>query len=96
MQHRKARKVLQSNGHVAESKEEFFPTILARWQAQESYRSSLKDCDIGEKEIIIYDQFALERHDHTATNAERITYSQKWVLSLNAEGKHDLDNAQIT
>ena len=28
-----------------------------------------------------------ERHDHTDTKAERIRYAQKWVLSLNAEGK---------
>ena len=43
--------------------------------------------DIGEKENILYNQLALERHDYTATKAERIRYSQKWVLSLNAEGK---------
>ena len=64
------------------------PTILARWQQpQESHQSSLKDYDVGEKEIIIYDQLSLERHDFSATKAERIRYSQKWVLSLNAEGK---------
>ena len=37
--------------------------------------------------MVHYDQLALERHDYTATKAERIRYSQKWVLSLNAEGK---------
>ena len=55
-----------------------FVTILARWQAQESYRISLKDRDIGEKEMFNYDQLALERHDYTATKAERIRYSQNW------------------
>ena len=57
-----------------------FRTILARWHQQESYRSSLKDSDIGEK-VMIYDQLALERHDHTATKAERKKLS-KCVLSL--------------
>ena len=59
--------------------------ILARWQEQESYRSSLKDSDIGKKEVIIYDQHALERHDYAASKAERIRYSQNFFL--NAEGK---------
>ena len=63
------------------------PTILARWQEQESYRSSLKDHDIGEQEVIIYDRLALERHDCTATKVERMRYSQNWVLTVNAEGK---------
>ena len=65
---------------LRKEKKKGFPTILARWQEQESYRSSLKDCDIGEKEVVIYDQLALERHDCAATKAERIRYSQKWVL----------------
>ena len=43
--------------------------------------------DIGEQEVIIYDRFALERHDKTATKAERMRYSQNWVLTLSAEGK---------
>ena len=72
---------------LRKAKKKGFPTILARWQEQESYRSSLKDCDIGEKEIVIYDQLALERHDCAATKAERMRYSQKWVLSVNVEGK---------
>ena len=49
--------------------------VFAKWQEQESHRSSLKDSDFGEKEVIIYDQLALERHDYTATKAERIRYS---------------------
>ena len=63
------------------AKKKGFPTILARWQEQESYRSLLKNSDTGEKEVIIYDQLDLERHDFSATKAERIRYSQKWVLS---------------
>ena len=31
--------------------------------------------DIGEKEIILYGQIALEKHDYTVTNAERIRNS---------------------
>ena len=72
---------------LRKAKKRNFPTILARWQEQESYRSSLKNYDIGEQEVIIYDRLALERHDYTATKAERMRYSQNWVLTLNAEGK---------
>ena len=61
-------------------------TILARWQAQQGYGSSLEEHDIGVKEIILFDQVALERHDYTATKAERIRCSQKWGFSMNAEG----------
>ena len=45
---------------LRKAKKKGFPTIFARWQAQESHRSSLKDSDIGEKEVIVYDQLALE------------------------------------
>ena len=62
------------------------PTLLSRWKAQQSYRSSLEEHGIGEKEIMLYDQIALEKHDYTATKAERIQNSKYWVLSINAEG----------
>ena len=82
---------------LRKAKKRGFPTILARWQEQESYRSSLKDHDIGEQEVIIHDRLALERHGYTATKAERVRYSQNWVPTLNAEGKQHLDNyAQVT
>ena len=68
------------------SKKNNFPTLLARWKAQQSYRSSLKEHDIGEKQIILYDPIALEKRDYTATKDERTRYSQNWVLSINAEG----------
>ena len=62
------------------------PTILSRWKAQESYRTSLAKHDICEKEILLYHEIALENHDYTATKAERIQNSKHWVLSINAEG----------
>ena len=62
------------------------PAILSRWKADEEYRISFGLIDIGEKEIMLYDQIALEKHDYTATKAERIRNSQYWVLSKNAEG----------
>ena len=43
------------------------PTILARWYAQERYRDSLATHNTGEKEIMLFDRIALERHDYTAT-----------------------------
>ena len=73
---------------MRKAKKNCFPTILARWQEQENYRSSLKDHDIGEQEVMIFcDRLAMERHNYTATEAERMRYFQIWVLTLNAEGK---------
>ena len=60
------------------------PTILSRWYEQEGYRRSLAEHKIGEKEIMIFDRIALERHDHTATRAERLQNAKHWVLRLNA------------
>ena len=63
------------------------PTILSKWKAPESNRTSLAKHNIGEKEIMLYDQIALENHhDYIATTAERIQNSKHWVLSVNAEG----------
>ena len=62
------------------------PTIIARWYAEESCRSSLAEHNIGEKEIILFDRIALERHDCTATRAERLQNARHWILRLNADG----------
>ena len=67
---------------LRKAKKKSFPEIFARWQEQESYRSSLKDCDINEKEIIIYDQLVLEKHDYAVRIAKRIKYYQKWIFSF--------------
>ena len=58
------------------------PTILSSWKAQESCRTSLAKHNVGEKEIMLYDQIALENHDCTATKVERIQNSKRWVLSI--------------
>ena len=42
--------------------------------------------NIGEKEVMLYDLKALERHDYTATRAERLQNAKHWVLRLNADG----------
>ena len=47
------------------------PTILSRCYAQEKYRDWLAKHNIGEREVMLFDRIALERHDHTATRAER-------------------------
>ena len=75
---------------LRKTKKRGFPTILARWLEQESYRSSLRYHDIGEQEEIIYHRLALERHEYTVSKAERMRYFQNWVLTLNAEGKQPL------
>ena len=62
------------------------PTILSRWYAQEGYRVSLAEHNIGQKEIMLYDRIALERHDNTGTRAERLQNAKHWVLRLNADG----------
>ena len=77
---------LKSKDMLRKAKNNNHPTNLSRWKAQKSYRTSLEEHGIGQKEIMLYDQFALEKHDCTATKAERTRCSQKWVLSMNAEG----------
>ena len=62
------------------------PTILARWYAQKGYRESLAEHNIGEKEVTLSDRIALERHDYTATRAERLQNAKHWILRLNADG----------
>ena len=62
------------------------PTILSRWYDQEEYRKSLAEHNIDEKEVIFFDRIALERHDYTATRAERLQNAKHWILRLNADG----------
>ena len=62
------------------------PTNLSRWKAHGEHRKSLGFIGIGEKEFMLYDQIALEKHDFSATKAERIQNSKHWVISINAEG----------
>ena len=61
------------------------PTILARWYASETYRTSLSLIGWKEKDIMIQDRIALEKHFNVATGAERIQNSKHWILMLNAE-----------
>ena len=56
------------------------PTILSRRYAQEGYRKSLAEHNIGEKEVMLFDRIALERHDSTATKAERLQNANHWIL----------------
>ena len=62
---------------LRKAKKRGFPTILARWQEQESYRSSLKDHDIGGQQVIVYDRFALERHDFSANHLDNYAQMSK-------------------
>ena len=66
------------------------PTILSRWQEHEGYRRPLAEHNIGDKEVVLYDRIVLERHDYTATRAERLHYAKHWVLRLNADGHQKL------
>ena len=79
----KAKEMLKK---ARQSKHGSHPTILSRWYAQEEYRNSLAEHNIGEKEIMLHDRIALERHDCTATRAELLQNAKHWVLRLNADG----------
>ena len=78
----KAKEMLKK---ARQSKHGSHPTILARWYAQEGYQKSLAEHNIGEKEIMLYDRIALERHDYTATRAERLQNAKHWVLRVKAD-----------
>ena len=65
------------------------PTIFSRWYDQEEYRKSLAEQNIGEKQIMLFDSIALERHDFSATKAERLQKAKHWILRLNACGPHE-------
>ena len=69
------------------------PTILARWYEQEGYRMSLAGHNIGEKEVMFFDRIDLERHDCTATRAERLQKANHWILRLNAGGPQNSSTA---
>ena len=47
---------------------------------------SLADHNIGEKEVTLFDRIALERHDFSATRAERLQNAKHWILRLSADG----------
>ena len=68
-----------------QSKHGNHPTILSRWYDQEEYRKSLAEHKIREKEVMLFDRIALERHDYTATRAERLQNAKHWILRLNAD-----------
>ena len=57
------------------------PTILVRWCAQEGYRRSLAEHDIGEKEVMLFDRTAVERHDNAG-----LQNAKHWILRLKADG----------
>ena len=62
------------------------PTILARWYSRDKYRNSLPSIGWTEKDIMLFDRFALENHSYVATKAERIQNSKRWILTRNKEG----------
>ena len=61
------------------------PTILSRWYADTDYQSSLRSTTLAQKKML-FDRIALERHDDTATKAERLQNAKHWNLRLNADG----------
>ena len=61
------------------------PTIFLRWYEQQGYRKSLAEHNIGEREVMLFDRIALERHDFSDTKAERLQNAKHWILRLNAD-----------
>ena len=50
-----------------------FPGGTNKKNTGDHWRSTiLAEHNIGEQEVMLYDRIALERHDYTATKAERI------------------------
>ena len=47
---------------------------------------SLAEHNIGDKEVMLFDRIALERHDCAATRPERLQNAKYWILRLNADG----------
>ena len=78
----KAKQMLKK---ARQSKHGNHPTILSRWYDQEEYRKSLAEHKLREKEVMLFDRIALERHDYTATRAERLQNAKHWILRLNAD-----------
>ena len=48
-----------------------YKTILERWHKDYQYRKTLSEIRWTDKQIIQYDELALEDHSHTATKEER-------------------------
>ena len=69
-----------------QSKHGSHPAVLSRWYNQEEYRKSLAEHNIGEKEVMLFDRIALERHEYTATKAEQLRNAKHWILRLRADG----------
>ena len=55
------------------------PTILSRWFEQEGYQKSLAEHNVGEKEVMLFDRIAFERHDFSATRAERLQNAKHYA-----------------
>ena len=64
------------------SKHGKYPTI----PSQEKYRKSLAEHNIRQKEVMLFDRIALERHDFSAMRAERLQKAKKVNQRLNADG----------
>ena len=77
----KAKQMLEK---ATQSKHGNHPTILSKWYEQEEYWKSLAEHIIEKKEVILFDRIALDRHDYTATKAERLQNAKQWILRLNA------------
>ena len=79
----KAKQMLEK---ARQSKHGNHPTIFSRWYEQEGYRKSLAEHNIDEKEVMLFDRIALERHDYSAAKAERMQNAKNWILRRNADG----------
>ena len=88
----KAKEMLKK---ARQSKHVSHPTILSRWYKQEGFRKSLAEHNFGEKEVMLFDRIAVEKHDFSATRAERLQNAKHWIPRLNADGPQSLfDNDQ--
>ena len=61
---------------------QFFQGGMNKKNTESHGRSTI----LGEREVMLFDRIALERHDYTATKAERLENAKHWILRLNADG----------
>ena len=78
----KAKQMLKK---ARQSKHGSHPTIF-QGGTNKKDTESLAEHNIGEKEVMLFDRIALERHDYTATKAERLQNAKHCILRLSADG----------
>ena len=65
---------------------QFFQGGMNKKNTESHWRSTI----LAKEKSCFFDRIALERHDYTATKAERLQNAKHWILRLNADGPQNL------